>query len=732
MARLRHLTHVLVRCTVATAIATATPVAAYANTLPYFARDAAQEAILSEMALHPAAVSRLGVTYLAYQGPGFDPYIVTFDEQSAVWDGPYKIGTNSLRLDAHGAPALYLDGSGHVHAFFGGHGTAIQHKRSSVPASVSSWTALTSPASGTYPQILDLTGGDVMLMYRASDQDWAYRLSVDDAATFGAETTVLAADADAYWYASAFVGADDRLHVAFTWLDRELMRQGALFVRRNLYYASRDATGRWTGADGVGLTLPITLGEADAHCRIVDSASEFVNEMSVRENDSGEPAVLYLLGSGSGPDAYAWMFKRREGDAWLRSVPITTTDHYFDAAAFQRTGSDAYEVFLVTKDSDARGSLDWDYRGRGGRIERWTTADGGDAWSFAQRVSPAEPGIIYSDPVLVREASAKARVLFTDWSDDESDFFHRLFVWGDAGLVARETTPAVARLAGANRGATAVAVSRRAFLEGARTVVIATERDFPDALAGTPLATTVNGPLLLTPPTYLPDSVAAEIRRLGATRAIVLGGTSVVTDAVLSQLKSKAECTTVERVAGADRYETALAISRRMRDRTRTIKTAVVVGGRAWPDAVAAAPLAGANDWPVVLADGGYLPAASKKILAEYGITSTLIVGQADVVGPTVASAVPSPTRVGGDDRYATAGLLARFALDRGLLPGRIVVATGGAFPDALAAGTLAARARAPLLLVKKTDPTAPTRDFLGEYRTTVSDLWVIGGLDVI
>lgn len=722
----------VVSAVLAAILAFAVGAPAYANTLTYFARDAAQEAILSEMALHPAAVSRGGVTFLAFQGVGFDAYVATRDESTGEWAGPYRIGGNSLRLDAHGAPALYFDAAGYAHAFFGGHNTAMQHRRSSAPGSVSSWTSLASPGTGTYPQVLDQSGDDVLLLYRRLGSDWVYRHSADDAATFGPEVAVLDADAGAQWYASAFAGAGDRVHLAFSWLDMDLINAGSLFVRRNLYYASREPTGAWRGADGTVLSLPITLAEADAHCRIVDAGSLFVNEMSVRETDAGDPVLLYLLGEGSGPGAYTWMFKRYQAGAWTSSVPITTTDHYFDAAAFQSTGPASYEAFLVTKDSDARGSLDWDYRGRGGRIERWTSDDGGSSWQFAERVSPAEPGIIYSDPVLVRGAPADGRVLFTDWTDDESDFFHRMFLWGDGGLLTRETTPTIARIAGSNRSATAIAVSARAFPEGARYVVLATERDFPDALAGTPLATTVNAPLLLTPPGYLPDTVAAEIKRLGAKNAIVLGGTSVVSNTVTAQLKSKAGCTSVERVAGANRFDTALAISRRMRDRTRTITTAMVVSGRNWPDAVAAAPLSGANDWPIILADGGYLPSQSRTIIAEYGITDTIIVGQTDVVGPAVQSALPAPVRIGGNDRYATAALLAEYSLQRGLLPGRVVVATGATFPDALAAGVLGARSRGPLLLVTRTDVPAPTRAYLEAHADTASDVWLIGESDVI
>lgn len=729
MGHTHHRVRFLAIAVVTALLATAAP--AFAASVSYFARNAAQEAVLSEMALHPAALQVGDITYLGYQGPGFDPYVASYDTSTGTWRGPTRVGINPLRLDAHGAPSLYLDASGRVHVFYGAHNGTILHVRQSAPGPDSAWVAQASFSAGTYPQVVTVPGGKMLLFYRTSESDWSFRTTTDGAASFGGESRVLDADYDAYWYANFAAGPDGAIHTVFTWLDRDLMRDGRLFVRRNLYYATRGTDGMWRGVDGTTLSLPIDLAEANAHCRVVNSGDEFVNEMSVTVDDQGAPCVVYLLGSGSGPGAYEWRFARRDPGGW-RGTRIVTTDHYFDAAALDPQPDGGLDAFVVTGDSDARGSQDWDYRGRGGRIERWVSADRGLTWAYSQRVSPAEPGIIYSDPVLVRGGSGPARLMFTDWTDDESDFFHRMFLWGDDGLVPRETTLVTSRIAGRNRSATAVEVSKKAFPEGARYVVIATEGDFPDALAGAPLASTVNGPVLLTPSGYLPDTVASEVSRLGAKSAIVLGGTSVVSANVVAQLRSKAGVTSVERVGGSNRYKTALLISRRMRDVTRTISTAIVVSGKNWPDAVAAAPLASANDWPIVLVDGNWLPDDSESILDEYGVTSTLIIGQTDVVGAAVQRQVPSPTRIGGDDRFATTALVAEYSLSHGLLPGRMIVATGLNFPDALAAGPLGGRARAPVLLVRQGDPTAPVRAYAARHGGALVDLRAIGETDVV
>ncbi|MDO8879526.1 MAG: cell wall-binding repeat-containing protein [Coriobacteriia bacterium] len=724
----RHIARAVITVLAATLLG-ASP--ASAAVVGYFARDGAQEAILSEMAIHPAALRVGSVTYLGYQGPGFDPYVAAYDEGSDAWHGPRRIGTNPLRLDAHGAPSLYLDPAGRVHAFFGSHWTPMLHARQVRSAPDSAWESAASLPAGTYPQAVRMPDGDLELYYRDSGGNWAFTASADGAATFGAPVRVLAADSATGWYADFRMAGNGTLHAVFTWFDLDLQSAGREFVRRNLYYASRGTDGVWRGASGSALTLPITRAQADARCLLVDSGARFVNEMSVKADRDGAPCVIYLLGSGSGPGAYEWRFLRRDDAGW-RGGTITTTDHYFDAAALDPQPDGTLEAFVVTGDSDARDSVDGDYRGRGGRIERWTSADDGGTWARAGRISPVESGVLYSDPVLVSGGSSAARLMFTDWTDDESAAFHRLFLWGEDGLVARDTPAVTARLAGPDRRATAIQVSRTSFPAGSRAVIVATDSDFPDALAGAQLAAAVNGPVLLTPTDALPAAVSAEITRLGARTVFVLGGERALTGRVATALSRVPGVTSVERLGGVDRYATALAIARRARDRTRTITTAVVVSGRVWPDAVAAGALAAANDWPIVLADGDRLPAASVAVLAEYGIAQTIIVGQTEAVGPSVESVAPSPTRIGGADRYETAALLAEYALDRGLLPGRALVATGRDFPDALTAGPLGGRARAPVLLVDPADASAPALAYIGRHADQITDLWLVGEDDAL
>ena len=123
---------------------------------------------------------------------------------------------------------------------------------------------------------------------------------------------------------------------------------------------------------------------------------------------------------------------------------------------------------------------------------------------------------------------------------------------------ARTPAPFAGRIGGIDRVATGIASSRVLFTEGAaRTAVIAGSQAFPDALAATPLAGRLGGPLLMTRASGLESRVAAELVRAvqpGATVHLV-GGPAVLGSAVEKAVAAKGF--RVVRLAGINQFETA-------------------------------------------------------------------------------------------------------------------------------------------------------------------------------
>ena len=82
----------------------------------------------------------------------------------------------------------------------------------------------------------------------------------------------------------------------------------------------------------------------------------------------------------------------------------------------------------------------------------------------------------------------------------------------------------------------------------------------------------------------LPSSTITELQRLKPERIVVVGGTGVVSAAVLTALHAYAGA--VERVSGADRYATAAALSKKAFPTGAPV--AYVASGEDFPDGIAA------------------------------------------------------------------------------------------------------------------------------------------------
>lgn len=123
----------------------------------------------------------------------------------------------------------------------------------------------------------------------------------------------------------------------------------------------------------------------------------------------------------------------------------------------------------------------------------------------------------------------------SDPADPDAPVYEDVTAW--AGPVVGESstvTLRTSRLAGNDRYATAVAISKHAFPNSAPVVYVARADAFADALAG---ASLTRGPVLLVPACgTVPEVVRAEIRRIAPSEVIALGGTGAVCDAVLKQV----------------------------------------------------------------------------------------------------------------------------------------------------------------------------------------------------
>lgn len=258
--------------------------------------------------------------------------------------------------------------------------------------------------------------------------------------------------------------------------------------------------------------------------------------------------------------------------------------------------------------------------------------------------------------------------------------------------------PAVSTLAGPNRYATSAAASAAQFEPGTDVYLTAGE-GFADALAAGPAAAHDRASLLLTPSASLLQVTLDEIERLAPSSITIVGGAAAVSPAVETQLAAAWPEVEITRISGADRYATAAAVATEV---FGTADTAFVASGADFADALSASGVAATlADAPVLLTMPTGLPAGTAEALDALGASEIVVVGGRVAISDGVVRelrAYGTTTRVAGADRYATnAALVGAYVEPTD--PQTIVVASGGAFPDALSGTAIAGATGGPLLL---------------------------------
>ena len=177
-----------------------------------------------------------------------------------------------------------------------------------------------------------------------------------------------------------------------------------------------------------------------------------------------------------------------------------------------------------------------------------------------------------------------------------------------------------------------------------------------------------------------------------------------------------------ERIAGENRLETAIAISKKNFDHAQYV---VLARSDEYPDALTAGVLAKAMNAPILLTRTGTLDEDVKKEIARLGAKEVILVGGDNALSKEVETAVKAnwkSSRIGGADRYETSALVARIIVKVKGNPEKVILATGLNYADALSINPYAGKMAYPILLTK-------TNALPDVIKKTIQDLKVSSAL---
>lgn len=308
--------------------------------------------------------------------------------------------------------------------------------------------------------------------------------------------------------------------------------------------------------------------------------------------------------------------------------------------------------------------------------------------------------------------------------------YHGSYNWIDKGYIntsgvklinTKKTTQSkVEILGGSTRFDTAVQLSQSKFTKS-DYVVIVNNSAIIDGVTASALATGLNAPILLARNTYIDQSIKDEISRLEAKNAILIGGTTVLGEGVVNDLRV-CGVNNIERVGGSTRYETALEIAKYIDNNIYKVNQVFMVYGKGEADALSAGAISGQNRIPILLTNTNTINSDVKSWLTSKKLYNGYIIGGTTIISNNVLNELNSITindisanRIGGATRQDTnAMIIDRFYGDN---LNSVYVTKSLVLVDALTAGPIAAKDGSPIVIVN-TELTQSQKDVLSNKKT--------------
>lgn len=191
--------------------------------------------------------------------------------------------------------------------------------------------------------------------------------------------------------------------------------------------------------------------------------------------------------------------------------------------------------------------------------------------------------------------------------------------------------------------------------------------------------------------------------------------------------------TPISRIAGTDRYATAVQISQAgWADHSSPYAVLSAGMDQNLVDALTAAPLAKLKNAPILLTQGNKLNDDSKAELQRLGVKTVYVTSGVGVITPPVLDELKAMNikviPLGGADRFATALNIAKIVG----MNGKLVVASAHSNADALSIDAIAAAQGIPILLTETDKLPEKVAAYLDSVKSDIKQTYIIGGTGVI
>ena len=189
----------------------------------------------------------------------------------------------------------------------------------------------------------------------------------------------------------------------------------------------------------------------------------------------------------------------------------------------------------------------------------------------------------------------------------------------------------------------------------------------------------------------------------------------------------------VDKIAGENRYDTSVDISQKVYSSSQKV---YLVSGEKFPDALSSAALAGKGDGPILLINDNNID----KILSEInrlGAKEIVFVGgnsiskaNEDKIKKFAESKSSVVSAFAGENRYETAIKVAEETIAKRGNKGKVIIADGRNYLDAVSIASFSSKEGIPVILVNGNNVPKEVKVFLNKYK--IKDAIVVGGTKAV
>ncbi len=254
----------------------------------------------------------------------------------------------------------------------------------------------------------------------------------------------------------------------------------------------------------------------------------------------------------------------------------------------------------------------------GKKFENVIIASGLD---FADALCSAYLAKVKNAPILLTSPSVTDKV--AEYISQNADSDATVYIIGGSAAVSPVTETKLGsfktiRLAGPDRFTTNLVVLKEANVTN-QEVIIASGLSYADALS----ASAVGKPILMVSGKSLSEGQISYLKTIASRKATVIGGINAVSDEIQTQAKSYFN--SVNRIGGADRFETSANVAANYFSSADKLMLAY---GLNYPDGLCGGPLAMKYKCPLILAANSNVYAAKKFAVSKMSTSAVTLGGK--------------------------------------------------------------------------------------------------------